>query len=61
MPTDPVVAAIEKLDQDVVGAFRQHDTDLRCEVEKVNRGIRYLLGTVGILFVALLVWPRRRA
>jgi hypothetical protein len=56
-----IIYAIERLNQDVVNAFKQHDTDLRGEVEKVNRGILYLLGSIGILFVALLVWPKRRA
>lgn len=50
-----IVRAIEDLEVAVVEAFKQHDRDLRSEVEKVNSQIRWLIGTVALVGAVLLL------
>lgn len=57
---NPVVDAIKDLKYEVVEAFRHHDRDLRAEVEKVNRQIRWLLGGILLLSLTTAYHNRRR-
>jgi hypothetical protein len=50
-PDESPVEAIKELQRAVVEAFKQHDKDLRAEVEKVNSQIRWLIGSVVVLIV----------
>lgn len=56
---DRIVGAIENLDVDVITAFKHHDQDLRAEVELVNKNIKFLLASIGVLIAAVVLWPRR--
>lgn len=53
-----VVEAVEGLEQSMVQMFNAHDYSLRAEVESINSKVYYLLGLVGLVGAAILVWPR---